>query len=75
MRGLGAGLFLFCACLKTPCGLDIMFTEKMTRERNEAIKKEALLRFHLDHTAELSAGVADLKEGGRKLKVKFPVLY
>ena len=40
MRGLGAGLFLFCACLKTPCGLDIMFTEKMTRERNEAIKKK-----------------------------------
>ena len=25
---------------------DMMFTEKMTRERNEAIKKEALLRFH-----------------------------
>ncbi len=25
---------------------DMMFTEKMTRERNEAIKQEALLRFH-----------------------------
>ncbi|MEQ1746789.1 MAG: UvrD-helicase domain-containing protein [Saprospiraceae bacterium] len=25
---------------------DMMFTEKMTRERNETIKKEAMLRFH-----------------------------